>query len=150
MRAVFLLIALIAVAGCTGGSSDSTDTQQTAGGSGVEGTLIHITSTGFSPSTITVAPGTTVTWINNDTTAHWVASARHPTHDAYPGAAYDESGSYGGTLSCAAEGQPKTGAFDTCKSLEKGDTYSFTFNQAGMFPYHDHVNPTIFATVVVQ
>lgn len=139
-----LLIATIFVGGCVGGGQ----TQQ--GETSAEPGTVHVTSSGFSPNQVRIAVGDTVTWINDDTANHWVASARHPIHDAYPGAAYDEPGTFGGTRSCAAEGQPKTGAFDSCKEIAPGESYSFTFTQAGTWFYHDHLNPTLFGSVVVE
>jgi len=35
---------------------------------------VSIINTSFNPSTITVSPGTTVTWTNNDSTTHTVTS----------------------------------------------------------------------------
>ena len=38
------------------------------------GTTISITSSGFSPATLTVVTGSSVTWKNNDTTSHSITS----------------------------------------------------------------------------
>lgn len=94
---------------------------------------IEITAEGFSPSTITVTKGTTVTWINMDTERHWVASASHPTHTVYP----TTGGCIGST-------------FDACAAMEEGDAFSFTFDEIGEWKYHDHLNPSNFGSVVVQ
>jgi plastocyanin len=72
----------------------------------------------FSPASVTVAPGTTVTWTNNDSTAHTV------TADSGNG--------------------PKSG------QLQQGQTYSFTFSQAGTYAYHCSIHPEMKATVTVS
>ncbi|MBI3251353.1 MAG: hypothetical protein HYZ62_00405, partial [Candidatus Andersenbacteria bacterium] len=64
---------------------------------------ISITDTGFEPAQVTVAPGATVTFVNNGQALHWPASAPHPTHTALPG-------------------------FDAKKGLATGESYSFTFD----------------------
>src|SRR3989344_5306189 len=38
------------------------------------------TDTGFSPASVTVTEGQTVTWVNQSSKQMWVASARHPDH----------------------------------------------------------------------
>ena len=44
------------------------------------GTTITITASGVSPRTLTVAVGSRVTFVNNDTRAHDMASNPHPEH----------------------------------------------------------------------
>lgn len=41
-----------------------------------------------------------------------------------------------------------TGAFDS-GDLANGQSYSFTFNQAGTFPYHCSIHPSMTGTIVV-
>lgn len=45
------------------------------------GNVITITSSGVSPRTLTVSPGTQVTFVNNDTRVHEMTSDPHPEHD---------------------------------------------------------------------
>lgn len=71
----------------------------------------------FSPSTITVPVGTTVTWTNQDTVAH--------------------------TVTAEVSGGPASG------TLQPGQSYSFTFNQAGTFSYCSSLHPTAKGTVTV-
>src|SRR3990172_6989615 len=59
---------------------------------GTNSNVIEITSSGFTPSTLTISKGTTVTFINKDTEEHWPASAIHPTHQAYPGSGIEKCG----------------------------------------------------------
>jgi plastocyanin len=48
------------------------------------GTTITITASGVSPKTLTVAPGTRVTFMNSDSRAHEMDSDPHPTHEDCP------------------------------------------------------------------
>lgn len=87
--------------------------------------MIHITSTGFSPNTLTIKKGTTVTFINDDTNPHWPASNPHPVHTDYSG-------------------------FDSKKSIDAGGSWSFTFNNAGTWQFHDHLRASIHGAITVQ
>ncbi len=111
---------------------------------------IEFTSEGFVPGKLTIKQGETVTWVNKTPAPVWPASAKHPTHTAYPGVGYNSEGSYQGSLGCTAEGKAKAGAFDPCKGLAEGGSWSFTFTQAGAWFYHDHLNVTKFGQVVVE
>lgn len=95
--------------------------------------IIEITSAGFSPSTLTIKAGDTVTFINKDSAQHWPASAVHPTHAVYP-----EPGGCIGSK------------FDSCKNLAQNEEWSFTFNEKGTWNYHDHLNPSLFGKIVVE
>jgi plastocyanin len=79
---------------------------------------VTIQNFAFTPASITVTPGTTVTWTNKDNTAHTV------TADSGNG--------------------PNSG------QLQQGQTYSFTFQQAGTYAYHCTIHPEMKATVVVS
>ena len=128
-----LLIVAVFVSGCTpyGGqqTKPTTPTQQI---STAENT-VEITSSGFSPNTLTINVGDTVTFVNKDTASHWPASGVHPTHTVYP----ESGGCIGST-------------FDACKGLAQGGTFSFKFNQKGTWGYHDHLNSGLTGTIIVQ
>ena len=128
-----LLIGVVFVSGCTqyGGQQTQpiTPTQPT---STAENT-VEITSSGFRPNTLTINAGDTLTFVNKDTNPHWPASAVHPTHTAYP-----ESGGCIGSK------------FDACKGLVQDETFSFKFDQKGTWKYHDHLNPGLTGTIVVE
>lgn len=67
-RVLILLTALtLAVAAC---SSDDDGSDTTAAGSGGGEGSVDIADLAFSPDTLTVAVGTTVTWENSDSLAH--------------------------------------------------------------------------------
>lgn len=86
---------------------------------------IDFTANGFSPASLTVAKGTTVTFTNKDSQAHWPASGVHPIHQI-----------------CAG--------LDPLQPLQPGESYDFTFNVAKTCPMHDHLNPGTQGTIIVQ
>ena len=88
----------------------------------VEPLAVSITATGFTPAEVTVQGGGAVSFTNDDTQSHQVASAPHPVHTTYP---------------------PLNG-----EVLAKGETHTVTFTQAGSFRYHDHLNPGLTGVVV--
>jgi len=90
-----------------------------------EGVMVEYTEQGFTPKTITVKVGTTVTWINKDSDPMWVASNPHPIHTDLPG-------------------------FDARKQIPTDGTYSYTFTKVGNWDYHNHLNPDNTGTVVVE
>jgi plastocyanin len=51
---------------------------------GAEGASISITPSGLSPSVVTIAAGQSVTFVNQDTVAHNIASTPVPTYDDCP------------------------------------------------------------------
>jgi len=89
----------------------------------------------FSPSTVTIAKGGTVTFTSTGSNM-WVASDPHPTHQGYSGTTRSQH--------C-----PDTAgtAFDQCAP---GGSYSFTFQKTGSWGYHDHLNDNVGGTVIVQ
>ncbi len=96
---------------------------------------ITYSAEGFSPKEITIKKGGTVTWKNESGIKMWVASAMHPSHIVYSGTSRQEH--------C-----PDTAntSFDQCAG---GDDYSFTFDKAGAWGYHDHNNANFFGKVNV-
>ncbi len=89
------------------------------------GAAVSMTASGFSPSTVTVKVGGTVTWTNTDTAVHQPASDPHPTHTGLAG-------------------------FDALGGVSPGKTFRFTFTRAGTFGYHDHVFTTRTGKVIVE
>lgn len=85
---------------------------------------VSITSSGFSPASVTVKAGQTVTWTNNDSRTHQPAVDPHPVHSNLPG-------------------------FDSAPGIAAGQTYSFTFTKAGTWAYHDHLFSFRTGTVIV-
>jgi plastocyanin len=76
--------AFCAAVGC-GGNGDSTPTSPSGGGGGGgSAATITITSAGVSPQSVTVSPGSRVTFVNNDSRSHDMASDPHPEHTDCP------------------------------------------------------------------
>ncbi len=80
--------ALLAAAACGGGGSSSGgggSTPTTPSPTPTPGAAtITITSSGASPRTVTVSPGSRVTFVNQDTRNHDMSSDPHPSHTDCP------------------------------------------------------------------
>jgi plastocyanin len=87
-------------------------------------TTITYTSSGFSPSPVTIKKGTKVTFVNNSSANFQPASGPHPAHTNYP-------------------------EFDPKRAVAAGSSWTFTFDKVGTWPYHDHLNPTRFGQIIV-
>lgn len=146
-----LLATVLAVSGCIGQNPNVTGKATDADNTVPLGNtvVVEASANGFSPDTVTIKKGDTVKWVNKGSDKVWPASAMHPTHTVYPGANYSEEGSFMGSQACKAEGDSKDGAFDSCKGILPGGSYSFTFSQVGSWKYHDHLNPSFRGTVIV-
>jgi plastocyanin len=81
---------------------------------------ISITPNGFDPATITIKKGTDVTWTNNSAQSRSIVG--------------DQENSGLGT------GQP----------IDQGSSYSFVFDKAGTYTYHDPQQPSLKGTIVVE
>ncbi|MDP3947701.1 MAG: DUF5667 domain-containing protein [bacterium] len=110
----------------------SSSTPLTAGGSYVTiGTdpwrfwAISMGDDGFSPTTLKIKKGDKVMWVNKGSRDYWPASAVHPTHEIYP-------------------------EFDARQPIAPGASYSFVFEKAGSWKYHDHLNAGSTGVIVVS
>lgn len=96
------------------------------GGSSADGdNVVQMKADGFEPATLTIKSGDTVEFRNESDEDKWPASDVHPTHELYAG-------------------------FDAQKTVLDGDSYEFTFDRAGRWGYHDHLNPDIRGSIVVE
>ncbi len=70
------IITITLLAGCSSNSTQSTKpaTSTSPTTSATSSNQVNISGLAFSPQTLTVAKGTTVTWTNNDSTTHTVTS----------------------------------------------------------------------------
>lgn len=91
----------------------------------------------FTPKTVTIRKGGTVTWTNDSDSNMWVASAQHPSHSVYAGTTRQQH--------CP---DASNTAFDQCAG--SAGNYSFTFEKEGTWNYHDHINASVFGTVIVE
>jgi plastocyanin len=81
------IVVLALAASACGGGDDNPGTAPSGGGGGGTGNstaTITITANGVSPKEVTVAPGSRVTFVNNDSRSHDMASDPHPTHGDCP------------------------------------------------------------------
>lgn len=78
---------------------------------------VTIQNFAFSPASLTIKKGETVTWTNKDSAPHQIAS---------------DNGKFQGP------------------QMSNGQTYSFTFNETGTFPYHCVIHPMMKAAITVQ
>lgn len=78
----------------------------------------------YAPSSLTVKQGDTVTWRNDGTLPQWPASAVHPTHLIYP-------------------------EFDPKQAIAPGASWTFTFDKAGTWRWHDHIHANVNGTITV-
>ena len=133
---LFVSIAALGMLSACGGSSTSPGGGGTAvvvkdgGTGGANGATVTLTGSGVSPKSVTVAVGQTVTFINNDSRSHEMASNPHPQHGSCPSM---ENG-----LSTIAAGQTKV---------------THNFGNAGTCGYHDHLDDTnagFQGTIIVQ
>jgi plastocyanin len=79
---------------------------------------VDISGFAFQPGTVTIQVGDTVTWTNNDDTAHTATSTDNPA------------------------------LFDG--EMAPGESFSFTFTEAGTFDYVCEIHPAMQGTVVVE
>ena len=119
------------------GMQDNGVTTSNTSGAPMSATITY-TAQGFQPSSVTIAKGGTVTWVDQVGGPMWVASNVHPTHTVYDGTSR--------TTHCAA-GYSGPAPFDECGT---GTSYSFTFDQTGSFSYHNHASAQFTGAVIVQ
>ncbi len=77
----------------------------------------------FNPASVTVPKGTTVTWTNQDSAPHTIVNDATSTI--------------------------VLGKLFSSNSLGMGQTFSFTFNDAGTYAYHCGIHPSMKGTVTV-
>ena len=95
--------------------------------------IVTYTDTGYSPSTLTVKKGEIVAFKNQSPQSMWTASAFHPTHTLYP--------TTGGCLGST---------FDACQGVQPGNSWSFRFDFAGTWKYHNHLSPDDTGAIMVE
>ena len=89
LTATFAIALLALVVSSCGGDGGNPAGPSGGGGGGGGGTVtatITITASGTSPRDVTVAPGSRVTFVNNDNRPHDMSSDPHPDHTDCPAA----------------------------------------------------------------
>src|SRR3989344_3567547 len=109
-------------------TTDGTDSNATAPAVASMAATVSYNGSAFSPASVTIAKGGTVTFTDTAGATMWVASGMHPVHTGYGNTTLSEH---------CAPGYTGPAPFDQCKA---GSTYSFTFDKVGSWGYHDHKN----------
>lgn len=99
---------------------------------------VTYSASGFSPKAVTVKKGEAVMWTNVSVEGMWVAVDEHPAHADYDGTDLKKHCATGAGVS-----------FDQCAASSAGSQWSFTFNKAGTWEYHNHANDKFVGTVTV-
>lgn len=95
--------------------------------------VVIYSDSGYSPATLTAKKGEIVIFKNQSSQSMWTASGVHPTHGLYP----TTGGCIGST-------------FDACQGIQPGNSWSFKFDIAGTWKYHNHLSPGDTGTIVVE
>jgi len=136
------LAVLLLLVGCTqptgSNSPDSNPPNNPGQNPPTANVTVRITAQGYEPQNVSIPIGGTVTWVNETDTPNWPATARHPTHTEYPGSGIEKCGS-----------PEALTIFDACRGLAKGERYSFMFNDAGEWSYHEHLGVKMFGKITV-
>ena len=114
MKRVLAMVSVIAFAlgACSSDGSGSTSS------AAAEEERVEIVEFAFSPDTLTVAAGTTVTWENTET---GIAHTATSDDDVW-----------------------------TSGTLNEGDEFSFTFDEAGTFAYFCTIPPDMTGSIIVE
>jgi plastocyanin len=96
---------------------------------------VTIEGIAYSPAEIKVAPGTTVTWTNDDDVLHTVTSG-HQAEQGVPGVSEGKDARPDGTFEGQLDGE--------------STTFEFTFDESGTFAYYCDVHVGMVGEVVVE
>jgi plastocyanin len=114
--AIVALAGLIACGGDSNGGGGS-PTTPSGTGPGPSGATVTIGANGaVSPAQVTVSTGQSVTFVNNDTRSHEIASDPHPSHTACP--SVNAVGALGAGVTRLTQSFPSTG---TCGFHDHND-----------------------------
>jgi len=128
---VFVLVAIAigAYSFSSGGSKSPTSVSSSSSSTPIAALApaeVSITSSGFVPATVSVKVGQAVTWTNNDSSLHMIASDPYPSDNALAD-------------------------FKSKQPILQNDQFSFVFDKLGTYTYHDDLNPyTLQGTVIVK
>jgi plastocyanin len=95
--------------------------------------VIQYTASGFSPASVAAKKGDIVKFLNMHTQDMWPAVDPHPSHTGYSGSS-----------SCG------TTAFDACRPVLPGSSWSMQLAESGTWTFHDHLNPGAKGSITVQ
>lgn len=113
----FVTVAATAIVAACGGTSSTSSSNPSSNPPGPQVTIADFS---FSPSTLSIKAGTTVTWTNNGPMTHTTVSDSGVWSSANLGPPTGGGGYGGGTA---------------------GGSFQFTFNTPGSYPYHCSLHP---------
>jgi plastocyanin len=116
---MIMLVLACSLSGCTSPQSPQTAATLTPV-QPVGSNDILIKNFAFSPASLTIRTGTTVTWLNQDGAQHQIAS------------------------------DPVTPSAFNSDPLADGTSYQFTFTKPGTYTYHCTIHPSMKGTVIVE
>lgn len=111
----------------TAGASQTSSTTATTGAA-ASGPTVTIKLIAFSPTDVRIAAGGTVTWRQDDVATHTVTSGR-----------VEQAG---GTATAKPDGRFDSG------SISKGQDFTFSFTQAGEYPFYCAIHPATMTGIV--
>ena len=115
----------------TGNATTGTSPTSTGGAGGTSVSISpgasQLTNTAFNPNPVKVSVGSKVTWTNHDSQPHTVTSGSNGTPDNK----FNSSPNF-------------------TPLINPGQTFSFTFTQAGNYPYFCMLHPNMVGTVIVS
>lgn len=126
VRLVALLFVLVLSTACAQSSGDSGEESGAA--------RVALENIKFQPRDLELSVGDSLTWTNEDTVEHTVTSGR-PQEQGVPG------------VSENTDAMPD-GLFD--HAMPPGETFSFTFDEAGTYEYFCNIHPGMTATLSVD
>ena len=86
---------------------------------------VTLTDKGFSPTTLTIKKGQTVTFLNKSSEKMWVSANPFPSAADFP-------------------------AFNEKSGTASGTSWDFTFDKTGVWFYHNHYHPAQGAKIIVN
>ena len=98
-----------------------------------DGPVIKLSRLMFMPATTEIKVGTTLTWTNDEPISHTVTSGAATGIDA---------------STSLRSGEKPDGVYDE-QLAKKGDTFSYTYDQAGTYPYYCDIHKGMNGEIVV-
>ncbi len=112
----------------TATSSADTSSENTESQASGSGSTITYTDSGFSPASLTVKSGESITWVNDSSSSVQVGSAIHPTH--------------------TVNQEITNNQFYV--ELAPGESAKVQLTKTGEWGYHDHLRPSMTGTITVN
>ena len=116
---------------CSSGTADETSSTKSSGKP--DGPVIKLSRLMFMPATTEIKVGTTLTWTNDESISHTVTSGEATGIDK---------------TTSLRSGEKPDGTYDE-QLAKKGDSFSFTYDKAGTYPYYCDIHKGMNGEIVV-